>query len=70
MGSGTANGAKTQLDDCGGTAAQLWQAQTNGQLFNLSSGKCLDVTGVRPEDGTPLQIWECWATSNQVWDLA
>jgi beta-glucanase (GH16 family) len=67
--SGTANGTKIQLLDCAGTPAQVWQAQTNGQLVNPHSGKCLDVTQNSSENGTPLQIWECWGASNQRWNL-
>jgi beta-glucanase (GH16 family) len=67
--SGTANGTKTQLLDCDGTSAQVWQAQTNRQLLNPASGKCLDVTDKRSDNGTPIQIWECWGASNQIWDV-
>lgn len=67
--SGTANGAATQLSPCDGSAAQAWQAETNRQLVNAGSGRCLDVTDKSSANLTPLQIWDCWGASNQVWTL-
>nr|WP_246486917.1 RICIN domain-containing protein [Kribbella qitaiheensis] len=53
---GTANGTLVQLYDCNGTGAQSWQPQSNGNLRNPSSGRCLDATGQSSADGTRLQI--------------
>jgi hypothetical protein len=57
------------LWDCNGSGAQVWQAQANGTLTNPTSGRCLDATGPSSADGTRLQIWDCAASSNQVWHL-
>ena len=65
---GTANGTKVQLYTCNGTVAQVWQHQSNGELVNPNSGKCLDDTG-SGASGTQLQIWSCGATANQLWTL-
>ena len=65
---GTANGTKVQLYTCNGTVAQVWQHQSNGELVNPNSGKCLDDTG-SGGSGTQLQIWSCAATANQIWTL-
>ena len=67
-GAGTANGTQVQLYDCNGTGAQIWQAQSNGELVNPNSGKCLDDTGFGGA-GTQLQIWSCSGGTNQAWTL-
>src|SRR5260221_223040 len=59
----------TRLSACNGTACETWQAETNGQLVNSESGRCLDATNKSSADGTPLQIWDCWGASNQLWNL-
>ncbi|KOV81728.1 glycosyl hydrolase family 18 protein [Nocardia sp. NRRL S-836] len=67
--SGTANGAVTQLWDCTGAGNQQWTSESNGQLRNVASGRCLDATGPSSADGTRLQLWDCAATANQLWRL-
>ena len=42
--------------------------QSNGELVNPNSGKCLDDTGFGGS-GTQVQIWACADTSNQQWTL-
>ncbi|MEY9864359.1 chitinase [Catenulispora sp. GAS73] len=65
---GTANGTKVDLYDCNGTGAQTWVPQSNGELLNPNSGKCLDDTGFGGS-GTQVQIWACAASANQKWNL-
>jgi hypothetical protein len=65
---GTANGTTVDLYDCNGTGAQQWVRQSNGELLNPNSGKCLDDTGYGGS-GTQVQIWSCADTSNQQWTL-
>ena len=67
-GGGTANGTTVDLCTCNGTAAQGWVPESDGELYNPQSGKCLDDTGYGGS-GTQLQIWSCADTSNQVWTL-
>lgn len=67
--SGTANGAVTQLWDCTGSGNQQWTAESNGQLRNAASGRCLDATGNSSADGTRLQLWDCAGTANQRWTI-
>jgi hypothetical protein len=67
-GASTANGAKVQIYDCNGTAAQQWTA-TGGTLVNTGSGKCLDATGQSSANGNQLQIWSCSGAANQKWTL-
>jgi chitinase len=66
---GTADGTQIQLYDCNGTGAQVWQAQSNGELVNPAAGKCLDATGPSSANGTRLQIWTCYYSANQQWSL-
>jgi chitinase len=65
---GTANGTTVDLYDCNGTGAQVWQPQSNGELINPESGKCLDDTGFGGS-GTQAQIWSCADSANQQWRL-
>jgi Ricin-type beta-trefoil lectin domain/Glycosyl hydrolases family 16 len=67
-GAGTANGTLVGLYDCNGTGAQVWEPQSNGELLNPNSGKCLDDTGFGGS-GTQVQIWACADSSNQQWNL-
>ena len=67
-GAGTANGTLVQLYTCNGTGAQQWVPQSNGELLNSNSGKCLDDTGFGGS-GTQAQIWACADSSNQQWTL-
>jgi Glycosyl hydrolase family 12/Ricin-type beta-trefoil lectin domain len=65
---GTADGTLVDLYTCNGTAAQVWVPQSNGELLNPNSGKCLDDTGFGGS-GTQVQIWDCGGSSNQQWKL-
>jgi hypothetical protein len=65
---GTANGTTVDLYSCNGTGAQVWVPQSNGELVNPQSGKCLDDTGWGGS-GTQLQIWACGDGANQQWQL-
>jgi hypothetical protein len=65
---GTANGTLVDLYDCNGTGAQVWTPQSNGELVNPESGKCLDDTGFGGA-GTQVQIWSCADSANQQWTL-
>ena len=67
-GAGTANGTLVDLYTCNGTAAQVWVPQSNGELLNPNSGKCLDDTGFGGS-GTQVQIWACADSANQQWTL-
>jgi chitinase len=65
---GTANGTLVDLYACNGTGAQVWEPQSNGELLNPESGKCLDDTGYGGS-GTQGQIWSCADTANQQWNV-
>jgi hypothetical protein len=67
-GGGTANGTTVDLYSCNGTGAQVWVPQSDGELINPQSGKCLDDTNWGGS-GTQLQIWACGDGTNQQWHL-
>jgi hypothetical protein len=67
-GGGTANGTTVDLYACNKTAAQVFIPQSNGELYNPQSNKCLDDTNWGGS-GTQLQIWSCADTANQQWKL-
>ncbi len=67
-GAGTANGTLVDLYPCNGTGAQSWVHESNGELVNTNSGKCLDDTGWGGS-GTQVQIWTCADSSNQQWNI-
>jgi hypothetical protein len=68
IGGGTANGTKVDLYSCNSTGAQVFTPQSNGELYNPQSGKCLDDTS-SGGSGTQLQIWACSDAANQQWHL-
>jgi Ricin-type beta-trefoil lectin domain/Glycosyl hydrolases family 16 len=66
---GTADGTTVDLYTCNDTAAQVFIPESNGQLYNPQSNKCLDDTDYGGS-GTQLQIWDCTANdAAQVWNL-
>ena len=68
-GGGTADGTAVDLYTCNSTGAQVWIPESNGQLYNPASNKCLDDTNYGGS-GTQLQIWDCTANdAAQVWTL-
>ena len=57
---GTANGTPIQLYDCNTTGSQNWVAQSNGELINPQSGRCLTVPGGNTTPGAvQLQLQDC-----------
>ncbi len=67
-GGGTADGTTVDLYTCNNTAAQVFIPESNKELYNPQSNKCLDDTGYGGS-GTQLQIWDCADTSNQQWNI-
>jgi hypothetical protein len=60
-----ADGAKIQMWDCNGTAAQNWTVATDGTI--RINGKCMDITGAATADGTLIELWTCNGGGNQQW---
>jgi serine/threonine protein kinase len=67
-GAATNDGATVDLYTCNNTGAQVWEPQSNGELVNPESGKCLDDTNFGGA-GTQVQIWDCGDGANQQWML-
>ena len=51
--SGTGNGSKVEIRTCDGRASQNWAGGANGSIRNVSSGRCLDVTGASTAERYP-----------------
>jgi hypothetical protein len=51
------NGARLQMYDCNGTAAQSWTFHGDGTLRAM--GKCMDPAGGALANGTPIQLTDC-----------
>jgi hypothetical protein len=41
----------------------------SGSTIRGVAGKCLDVDGGRPDDGTKVQLWDCNGTAAQGWSI-
>ncbi|GAB4000611.1 hypothetical protein GCM10029992_33070 [Glycomyces albus] len=39
-----------------------------GHVTGVGSGRCLDVPNQSTENGTQVQIYDCWSGANQQWD--
>jgi hypothetical protein len=66
-GAGT-NGTGVPLVTCTGALSQKWTYNGNFQLVNQASGRCLDADlNSICCGGTPVQVWDCWAGTNQQW---
>ncbi|RZB15396.1 beta-glycosidase [Streptomyces sp. F001] len=50
-----------------GDAAQRWLLNSNGQIVNEASGKCLDVSGQATADGSQVILYSCTGGTNQAW---
>jgi endoglucanase len=67
---GTANGTAVQVYDCNGTAAQTWQAGSDGSFLNPNSGRCLDISGGSTANGARVQLYDCNGTGAQKWQVS
>ncbi|QRO02105.1 ricin-type beta-trefoil lectin domain protein [Archangium violaceum] len=66
----TAQGTRTQLWNCNGTAAQEWFLTARGEVRStLAPSLCLDVSNANTAPGTQVQLWECNGTAAQKWAL-
>ncbi|MEU8230415.1 ricin-type beta-trefoil lectin domain protein [Actinoplanes sp. NPDC048967] len=65
------DGTAVNLWTCNGSGAQKWTLQSNGNVVNTASGKCLDAIGQATGNGTGLQVYNCIAggQGNQQWSL-
>ena len=65
---GADNGDIVEVQPCqDGLANQDWTF-TGGQVQIFDGSKCLDVTNGVNQDGTQLQVWDCFSyNTNQQW---
>ncbi|WP_329460693.1 ricin-type beta-trefoil lectin domain protein [Streptomyces sp. NBC_01497] len=66
-GSDLQNGTRVSLQTCNATGIQKWKRGANSTIVNSASGKCLDDTDSKANDGNELQLWDCFEGSNQRW---
>ncbi|MFF5176194.1 family 16 glycosylhydrolase [Micromonospora sp. NPDC000089] len=64
---GTTNGTEVNLVSCNGNPAQRFNLTAAGDLVNVSSGRCVDVRDVNPNNGGKLHLWDCLGAANQKW---
>ena len=69
QGGGRNNNTVVQLYGCNNTGAQVWTLQSNGTLLNPQSARCLTVNPNTPLR-TQFYVYDCTASSNQLWTLA
>lgn len=50
-----------------GDATQRWLLNSDGQIVNEASGKCLDVGGQATADGSKVIVYSCNGGGNQAW---
>ncbi|WP_367326110.1 glycoside hydrolase [Streptomyces sp. HUAS ZL42] len=50
-----------------GDGAQRWLLNSNGQIVNEASGKCLDVSGQATADGSKVILYSCNGGANEAW---
>lgn len=66
----TYNGASVDLYACSSdNASEQWRINSNGEIVNVLSGKCIDAKDDGTSSGTALQLWTCEGTTNQLWRL-
>ncbi|MBL1101940.1 RICIN domain-containing protein [Streptomyces coffeae] len=63
-----AQGTPVVIASCGGGDRQRWQLEGDGTI--RQDGICVDAFNGYNDPGTPLQLWECAASTNQQWARA
>ncbi|MGI5162204.1 family 16 glycosylhydrolase [Microbispora sp. CA-102843] len=61
------DGARLQMYDCNGTAAQQWTINSDGTVRAM--GKCMDAASAGTANGTPVQLYTCNGTGAQRFTL-
>lgn len=63
---GKDNGAAIVVATCDGSASQAWSSDNN--TLRLFGSKCLDVVDGKIQNGSRLQLWDCFEkNTNQLW---
>ncbi len=67
-GANPVDGARLQVYDCNGTAAQQWTIGSDGTVRAL--GKCMDAAAAGTANGTAVQLYTCNGTNAQKFTLS
>jgi hypothetical protein len=62
-----ADQARVQQNQCHKDKNQIWILEGNGEIVNLSSGKCLEVPNAGYADNVLVQQYTCSGGTNQLW---
>ncbi|MFC4060676.1 family 16 glycosylhydrolase [Planomonospora corallina] len=62
------DGARLQMYDCNGSAAQRWTLNGNGTVSAM--GMCMDAAGAGTANGTPIQLHPCKGNAAQQFRLS
>lgn len=66
-------GTQALLNDRAASSSQVFSIIDSGeiQLASVTTGNkvCLDITGIRYTDGTPIELWPCNNGLNQKWNF-
>lgn len=55
------------IDTCRGDTSQHWNYDARSGAMISTSGRCLDVVNIDPNNGARLQLWDCLDGLNQQW---
>lgn len=62
-------GSAVWLEQCDGSAAQVWQSGPNGRLYNPATRMCIDDPKGTKQAGFRLQMYTCNGSLPQAWRL-
>jgi hypothetical protein len=65
-----ANASRLMITECTGAANQRWgYASATGELKNIGTTQCMDLTGSMLANGTEIIVYTCHGEINQKWDI-
>ncbi|MFG2353335.1 glycoside hydrolase [Streptomyces sp. NPDC048521] len=65
----TASGSALTAAAATGDGTQRWLLNSNGQIVDEASGRCLDVSGRATADGSKVILYSCNGGPNEAWSL-
>ena len=51
------------------TTSPTTSPSTSQEIVGQGSGRCLDIKDYGTTDGSPVQLWDCYTGTNQLWSL-
>lgn len=61
------SGSAVAVTTCARSTPQTWTIASNGTIRNAATGTCLNVRGGGTSDGSPLMLYGCGTSSNEIW---